>query len=417
MMPLNRMARSVFVSVFLLGAIDLYAAEQPELVEQKPQYIRTRELPALKISFADMQSILEKAANLLSDANVNAPKKKEFYFHETLTLGKEPDQIEIAGHSFPANARLPKAAYPLSYYYSWTDAPVSKLQLDLRDFLSRLTVSGTAVDQVEAISAALERDLLQHSAAAEQPELVEQKPQYTRTRELPALKISFTDMQSILENAAQLLSDANREDGKKPKDIYLTETLELGTSPDEIKIAGHAFPENASIPKAAYALSYSYSWSGAPVSRLELDLRDYGRRLRVSGPAVNQVNAISASLEQALSEHSAIGGDTVRFAAGGIIFTVLLALLLFGVTYCFLEGQWHFLGVPIFAFIGLVLLFVLPLREVFAGFAVYQGEPSFIVRYEPQIAFGGLIVTILLSFLIPMWRDARRKKSTPKEES
>jgi len=147
-----------------------------------------------------------------------------------------------------------------------------------------------------------------------------------------------------------------------------------------------------------------------------LDLRDYDRRLRVSGPAVNQVNAISASLEQALSEHSAIGGDTVRFVAGGIIFTVLLALLLFGVTYCFLEGQWHFLGVPIFAFIGLVLLFVLPLREVFAGFAVYQGEPSFIVRYEPQIAFGGLIVTILLSFLIPMWRDARRKKSTPKEE-
>ncbi len=147
-----------------------------------------------------------------------------------------------------------------------------------------------------------------------------------------------------------------------------------------------------------------------------MDLRDYDRRLRVSGPAVNQVNAISASLEQALSEHSAIGGDTVRFVAGGIIFTVLLALLLFGATYCFLEGHWHFLGVPIFAFIGLALLFVLPLREVFAGFAVYQGEPSFIVRYEPQIAFGGLIVTILLSFLIPMWRDARRKKSTPKEE-
>src|SRR4030095_15157855 len=97
MMPLNRMPRSVLISVFLLGVIDLYAAEQPELVEQKPQYIRTRELPALKISFADMQSILEKAANLLSDANVNATKKKEFFFHETLTLGKEPDQIQIAG--------------------------------------------------------------------------------------------------------------------------------------------------------------------------------------------------------------------------------------------------------------------------------------------------------------------------------
>ena len=159
------MARRFLIACLLLAAGDFHAAvEQPKLIEQKPQYTRTRELPALKISFVDMQSILEKATNSLSDANVNAPREKEFFFRETLTLGNEPDQIEIAGHSFPANARLPKAAYPLSYSYSWTDAPVSKLQLDLRDFSSRLTVSGTAVDQVEAISAALERDLLQHSA-------------------------------------------------------------------------------------------------------------------------------------------------------------------------------------------------------------------------------------------------------------
>src|SRR5207247_477340 len=101
--------------------------------------------------------------------------------------------------------------------------PVSRLQLDLRDSLSRLTVSGTEVDQVEAICAALERDLLQHSAAAEQPKLVEQKPQYTRTRELSALKISFADMQSILEKAANLLSAANVNPPKK-KEFYFRET-------------------------------------------------------------------------------------------------------------------------------------------------------------------------------------------------
>jgi hypothetical protein len=279
MMPLNRMARSVFISVFLLGAIDLYAAEQPELVEQKPQYIRTRELPALKISFADMQSILEKAANLLSDANVNAPKKKEFFFRETLTLGKEPDQIEIAGHSFPANARLPKAAYPLSYSYSWTDALVSKLQLDLRDSLSRLTLSGTAVDQVDAISAALERDL---------------------------------------------------------------------------------------------------------------------------------------------SQHSSFGGTMVRMVGGMLAFAIFLLSLVMGGTYCIVERQWRALGMPIFSIIGLVLLFALPFGDILAGFAIYQGESSLIVRYEPQIAFAGLIITvagILLSFLIPQWLDAGRKESTTKEKA
>ena len=99
-----------------------------------------------------------------------------------------------------------------------------------------------------------------------------------------------------------------------------------------------------------------------------------------------------------------------------IIAIVLLTLLAAGIGICFAERQWGFVGVPIFSALGLVLLFVLPFREVFAGFAVYQGDPSFIVRYEPQIAFGGLIVTILLSFLIPMWYEARREKRAPNSQ-
>ena len=165
MMPLNRMPRSVLISVVLLGVIDLYAAEQPEFVEQKPQYTRTRELPALKISFTDVQFALEKAANLLSNANRDGGKKpKDIFLSESLRVGTGPDEIEVTGHSFPANAHVPKAAYALSYSYSWRDAPVSRLQLDLGDWTRRLSVSGTAVDQVEAISAALERDLSQHTA-------------------------------------------------------------------------------------------------------------------------------------------------------------------------------------------------------------------------------------------------------------
>lgn len=95
----NRMARNVFVVVLLLGAFGHCVAEEPE-TGQKPQYTRTRELPALKISFADMQSILEKAANLLSAANVNPPKEKKFYFRETLTLGKEPDEMKLPATAF-----------------------------------------------------------------------------------------------------------------------------------------------------------------------------------------------------------------------------------------------------------------------------------------------------------------------------
>ena len=63
---------------------------------------------------------------------------------------------------------------------------------------------------------------------------------------------------------------------------------------------------------------------------------------------------------------------------------------------------------------GLVLLFILPFEDLLAGFAIYQGEASSIVRYEPQIALIGLILTIagmVLSFFIPTWRGAARKSS------
>jgi hypothetical protein len=248
----------------------------------------------------------------------------------------------------------------------------------------------------------------------------EPEPQYTRTRQLPALKMTFTDMQLVLDKAAHLVADANKEAEAKAKEakgpqqlLFLfqsspRETLTLGTGPDEIQIAGHRFPANARVPKAAYALSYSYSWAETPVSKLELDLRDYERRLSVSGMAVDQVEAISAALEGDLSQHSAIGGDAVRYFGMLIVGFILLGSLVFGGTYCIYERQWRYLGVPILSFVGLVLLFTLPLKELFTGFAVYQGEPSWIVRDAPQIAFGGLIITIVLSFLIPMLFTSHR---------
>src|SRR5215468_4416513 len=64
--------------------------------------------------------------------------------------------------------------------------------------------------------------------------------------------------------------------------------------------------------QAAYALPYHYSWPGAPVYGLELDLRDHGNTLRVTGPTVEQVETISAGIERELVQHSATGGYVLR---------------------------------------------------------------------------------------------------------
>jgi hypothetical protein len=99
MMPLTQMARSVFFSFIFLGAIDLDATEQPELAE--PEYTRTRELPPLKISFADMQAALAKAANLLSSANAEAPRDKKIWLHETLRWALDQMKLKSRATAFP----------------------------------------------------------------------------------------------------------------------------------------------------------------------------------------------------------------------------------------------------------------------------------------------------------------------------
>ena len=197
-------------------------------------------------------------------------------------------------------------------------------------------------------------------------------------------------MQLVIDKAAHLLADANKTakeareateaKAKEAKELLPffsnplpRESLTIGTGPDEIQIAGHSFPANARLPKAAYALSYSYSWADTPVSKLDLDLKDYSRRLSVSGTAVDQVEAITAALERDLSQRSAIGGDTVRAT---ITFIALIFFLTAGLvigSFCISSGQWRYLGVPVLCLVGVVLLFVLPLKEIFPGFAMYQG--------------------------------------------
>ena len=244
--------------------------------------------------------------------------------------------------------------------------------------------------------------------------LLAAEPHYSRSRELPPLKTSFSDLEAALTKAFNLLATAN---GQAPNKESLRETLTVGAGSDELEVAAHTLPLSARVPKVAYRLSYSYLWSEAPVSSLRLDLGDSTRRLAVSGSAADQGEAICTSLERDLSEHSAIvGGAEFRFISEYIFGMVLVICLLYTAAYCIVERRWRLLGMPIFSFLGLLLLFLLPFDEFFPGFAVYQGDPSFFVRFGPQISFLSLIVSaaaIPLSYFVPRWIkdvDVRTKR-------
>jgi hypothetical protein len=53
------------------------------------------------------------------------------------------------------------------------------------------------------------------------------------------------------------------------------------------------------------------------------------------------------------------------------------------------------LGVLISAAVVMLLLAVLPIDEILAGFSAIRGEPSFLVRYGPEISFISFILAVV----------------------
>lgn len=236
-------------------------------------------------------------------------------------------------------------------------------------------------------------------------------PQYSRTRELPALKMTFEELDAALAKAYNLLGSANSQASNKDQ---ARETLTLRSGPDEIEIQGHAFPPDVRLPKVAFRASYSYSLPDAPVSTLRLSLDDAFRQITVSGTAADQVEAICSSLERDLSAHAvAFGGSLFRGMVGYLLATVLMTSFIISGTYCIAERRWRALGMPLFSLLGFALLLALPFDELLAGFAVYKGDSSLLVRFAPQISFISLLVSIVaipLSYLLPRWIDRRRAR-------
>jgi hypothetical protein len=226
--------------------------------------------------------------------------------------------------------------------------------------------------------------------------------QYSRTRELPPLKLSYEELSRLLEKAHNLLSTANAQADKRE---YLREKITLAAGSDKIEISGFALDSTTRLPKAAYSFSYSYYWSDAPLSSFQMDFGDYSRRITVSGTEGDQVEAICSALERDCLEHSVfIGGSLFRALAGNFLLIGLIVSLTLTAAYCIVERRWRALGMPLCSLIALVMLLTLPFEELLAGFAVYRGNASFLVRYGPQLSFLGVIVSIVgipLSYFLP----------------
>lgn len=223
---------------------------------------------------------------------------------------------------------------------------------------------------------------------------------YSKTVELPPLRISFAELQTVLDKGASLMRAANES-------IPLwREEMDLRKGELRVEMSGHRLDqERARIPQTLDRLEYTASTrDAAPVSRLNLSFADYSRTLSVQGQSPDQVDAVFSAMRDELSKLSTpIGGPGFKFLRFLSISILAWALLALGSSWA--QTRRRFFLLPISLVVALlVALIVLPIGELFAGFAVVRGDASFMVRYGPEISFWGLVVgavAIALS-LIPL---------------
>lgn len=225
---------------------------------------------------------------------------------------------------------------------------------------------------------------------------------YSKSANLPPLRISFPDLQNILNKAASLMATANSGVGSKLE----REQVSLYEGGQRVTISGHAFnAERMRLPQAIDHLEYS-AWASepAPVRRIEISLQDFSRTLLVEGLSPDQVDALFSTLrDDLMSASSVIGGPFQRF----FILYVFMGMLIINMFFTLIEWikSKKRPSVPplVFTVICLIIVLALPVNEIFEGFSAIPGDASFMVRHGAVISFLGLVfsfVGIIMSYLL-----------------
>jgi hypothetical protein len=121
-----------------------------------------RDLPPLRLAAADLDTILHKTHSVIAAAN--GPSGGQDFARTSVTLGVSGKEIEIPHFSLASSVAFPREVFKFSYTYYRPDKPISSVTLDFGDYSRRVSVTGEAADQVQAITNLLENDLRRHSS-------------------------------------------------------------------------------------------------------------------------------------------------------------------------------------------------------------------------------------------------------------
>jgi hypothetical protein len=144
----------VLISVWLLLSTKSLPAKGPE-------FSHSCDLPPLRLAASDLDSILLKAQSLIAAAN--GPSGEQDSGRESVKLGVRDKEIEIPHFSLASSVAFPREVFRFCYTYHRSDKPISSVTIDLSDYSRRVSVTGEAADQIQALTNLLENELLRHS--------------------------------------------------------------------------------------------------------------------------------------------------------------------------------------------------------------------------------------------------------------
>jgi hypothetical protein len=127
------------------------------------EFSHNRDLPPLKLAATDLDTILLKTHALIAAAN--GPLAEQESARESVKLGVRGHELEIPHFSLASSVAFPRELFRFSYTYNRSDKPISSVTLDFSDYARRVSVTGDAANQVEALSKLVEKDLLHYSTA------------------------------------------------------------------------------------------------------------------------------------------------------------------------------------------------------------------------------------------------------------
>src|SRR6188472_3382933 len=133
------------------------------VIAKNTEFSQSRNLPPLRLAAADLDTILLRTQSLIAEAN--GPSGEQDSGRETVKLGVGGREIEIPHLSTASSVAFPKELFRFCYTYYRANKPISSVTLDFSDYSRRVSVTGDAADQVEALSKLVEKDLLHYSTA------------------------------------------------------------------------------------------------------------------------------------------------------------------------------------------------------------------------------------------------------------